>query len=216
MSTAEVTPVGTTVLLVRHAQSTMAGRFCGHSDAPLSEAGRAQLPQIVRCLERWPVARVYTSDLKRAYETAVAITDGKSLPLVVRAGLREINFGEWEGLSWEEIEARDPATASAWFANYPLQSAPGGESFEDYRSKVEDELTALLKEADRECMAVVTHAGFIRTALVNILDIPEKSMHKIELDCGGVTALHHTGRGWVVRAVNVLLGWSCGTDKSVP
>jgi alpha-ribazole phosphatase/probable phosphoglycerate mutase len=200
------TPIapGTTLLLIRHAQSTMSGRFCGHSDAPLSEAGREQLPHVVRCLERWPVTRVYTSDLKRAYDTAAAIATGRSLPLVMRPGLREINFGAWEGRSWEEIEATDPAGASAWLAQYPLLAAPGGQSLSDYRMQVESELAAIRSESDGHCAAVVTHGGFIRTALATILGIPEKSMHRIEVEHGGVTALNHSGGSWALRGVNLL------------
>jgi alpha-ribazole phosphatase/probable phosphoglycerate mutase len=197
------TSPGTTLLLIRHAHSTMAGRFCGHSDPPLSDAGRVQLPQIVRRLERWPVARICTSDLKRAYDTASAVASSRSLPLLVRIGLREINFGEWEGRSWEEIEARDPAAAADWLAQYPFAAPPGGESFADYRSKVEKELMALLEASGQECSAVITHGGFIRTALAMILGIPEKSMHQIELEYGCVTVLHHAGKGWMVGGVNL-------------
>jgi broad specificity phosphatase PhoE len=182
----------------------MAGRFCGHSDPSLSDEGRKQLPQIARCLEQWPITQVYSSDLKRAYETAAAIAAGRSLPLVVRAGLREINFGQWEGLSWEEIEARHPTLASAWLAEYPLRAAPGGESLVDYRLKVESELAAISGEVDQRCAAIVTHAGFIRTSLAIALGIPEKSMHKIELEYGGVTVFHRADGSWVVRGVNVL------------
>jgi alpha-ribazole phosphatase/probable phosphoglycerate mutase len=194
---------GATLLLIRHAHSTMAGRFCGHSDPPLSDDGRAQLPRVVRCLERWPVARVYTSDLKRAHDTAAAVAAGKSLPLLIRSGLREINFGQWEGLSWKEIEAQDPAAASKWLAQYPLLAAPGGEPPADYRAKVGNELAALLEASGHQCSAVVTHAGFIRMALSTILGIPDKSMHKIELDYGGMSLLQHAGDGWMVRGINL-------------
>ena len=113
------------MLLIRHAHSTMAGRFCGHSDPPLSDTGQKQLCQIAEHLERWPIAKVYTSDLKRAHATAAAIAARRSVPLVVRAGLREINFGEWEGLSWEEIEATASAAATSWLNHYPRRAAPG-------------------------------------------------------------------------------------------
>ena len=200
---APTTSPGTTLLLIRHAHSTMAARFCGHSNPPLSDAGREQLPEIIRGLEPWPVVRVCTSDLKRAYDTAAAIAASRSLSLVVRPGLREINFGEWEGRSWEEIEASDPASASEWLARYPLTAPPGGESFADYRAKVEKELRALLEASGQECSAVITHAGFIRTTLAMILGIPEKSMHQIELEYGGMTVLHHAAKGWMVGGVNL-------------
>jgi len=198
-------PSETTLLLVRHAHSMMAGRFCGHTDTALSDIGKKQLCDIANCLERWPISKVYTSDLKRAYDTAAAIAARKSLALRVREGLREISFGEWEGLSWTEIEARDPAAASLWLSDYPLQPAPGGESFQQYRSQVEAELQAVLKESEHGCVSVVTHAGFIRAALVSILSMSEKAMHKIEVDYGGITILRYAQQSWRVDGVNFAL-----------
>ncbi len=195
----------TTLLLIRHAHSAMAGHFCGHTDAALSELGEKQLSEIVDDLERWPISKVYTSDLKRAYDTAAAIAVHNALPLLPRAGLREISFGEWEGLSWAEIEARGPARAASWLSGYPAQAAPGGESFEQFRSRVEAELQALVQESEQQCVAVVTHAGFIRVALVSILGIDEGSMHKIEIEYGGVTILQHTQQSWKVEGVNANL-----------
>ena len=197
-------PSETTLLLVRHAHSAMAGRFCGHTDAALSELGEKQLPEIVHDLERWPITKVYSSDLKRAYDTAVAIATSKALPILSRAGLREICFGEWEGLSWAEIEARAPAEAASWLSGFPKQAAPGGESFEQFRSRVEAELQALVEECEQQRVAVVTHAGVIRLALVSILGIDERSMHKIEIGYGGVTVLQYARQqGWRVEGVNI-------------
>ncbi|HTC92560.1 MAG TPA: histidine phosphatase family protein [Terriglobales bacterium] len=193
----------TTLLLVRHAHSAMAGRFCGHTDAALSELGEKQLARIVDDLECWPITKVYSSDLKRSYDTAVAIATRKALPLLSRAGLREISFGEWEGLSWPEIEAKAPAAAASWLSHYPLQPAPAGESFEQFRSRVEAELQALVQECEQQCVAVVTHAGFVRVALVSILGIDESSMHKIEIGYGGVTILQYARQGWRVEGVNI-------------
>ena len=192
-----------TVLLIRHAHSTMAGRFCGHSDPPLSDTGQKQLCQIAEHLERWPIAKVYTSDLKRAHATAAAIAARRSVPLVVRAGLREINFGEWEGRSWEEIEATASAAATSWLNHYPRRAAPGGQSLKQYRLQVEAELRGILKELDQDRIAIVTHAGFIRAALVNILNIAEGSMHRVEIDYGGVTVLHYTQLSWRVEGINL-------------
>jgi len=180
----------------------MAGRFCGHTDAALSELGGKQLSEIVHDLERWPITKVFTSDLKRAYDTAAAIATHIALPLVTRAGLREICFGEWEGLSWAEIEARAPAEAASWLSLYPAQAAPGGESFEQYRSRVEAELQALVQQSEQQCVAVVTHAGFILMALVSILGMEKGSMHRIEIRYGGVTILQYAQQSWRVEGIN--------------
>ncbi|HZR27515.1 MAG TPA: histidine phosphatase family protein [Terriglobales bacterium] len=196
-------PSETTLLLVRHAHSTLAGRFCGHTDAALSELGEKQLPQIVDDLKRWPITKVYSSDLKRAYDTAAAIAAHRALPFVSRAGLREISFGEWEGLVWAEIEAKAPAEAGPWLSEYPIRAAPGGESFAQFRLRVEAELQALVQESEQQCVAVVTHAGFIRVALAGILGMDERSAHKIEIHYGGVTVLQYAQQSWRVEGVNI-------------
>jgi len=181
----------------------MTGRFCGQIDAELSETGRSQLPEIVRHLEQWPIAKVYTSDLKRAYDTATAIAAGRSLPLLPRTGLREISFGDWEGRSWNEIEATAREQAALWLRDYPHRPAPGGESLARFQARVESELEAILNESSEHCLAVVTHAGVIRVAIAKALAIDPSSMHKIEVACGGITILRREHHNWFLEGVNL-------------
>jgi len=181
----------------------MTGRFCGHIDAELSEGGRGQLPEIVRYLERRPIAKVYTSDLKRAYDTAATIAARRFLPLLPRAGLREISFGDWEGRSWNEIEAIAPEQAALWLRDYPHRPAPGGEPLAQFQARVESELEAILNESSEQCLAVVTHAGVIRVAIAKVLAIDPSSMHKIEVACGGITVLRREHDNWFLEGVNL-------------
>ncbi len=154
-----------TLLLIRHAHTEMAGRFCGHSDPELSATGCQQLSEMVIQLQPWALSAIYTSDLKRAVQTAEAIACHRNVPIELRTGLREINFGEWEGKSWEEIEKSDPAAASAWLKEYPNKPPPGGEAFRDFEQRVRKELSAMAALAECGVVAAVTHAGFIRTAI---------------------------------------------------
>ena len=87
--------------------------------------------------------------------------------LHVRHALREINFGQWEGITWNEIERRDNAYARRWIENYPSLPAPGGESFHEFERRVLDEVRDLSFKAETaDCaIAVVTHAGVLRTVL---------------------------------------------------
>lgn len=157
----------TNLLLIRHAETDMSGRFCGHSDPELNERGRGQLGGLLNVLSVHPIRRVYTSDLRRARYTAEFIAKHFAAELHVRPGLREINFGLWESLSWNEIEARYPIEAKKWAANYPDSTPPGGESFQQFESRVRSEIAVLRKEATKAPLAAVTHAGLIRVALTN-------------------------------------------------
>jgi adenosylcobinamide-GDP ribazoletransferase len=92
------------VLFIRHAETDMAGRFCGHSDPDVNAKGRAQLTELAHLLSAEAIDAVYSSDLRRARSTAQAIAAARNIPLSLRPALREIDFGQWEGLSWEQIE----------------------------------------------------------------------------------------------------------------
>jgi alpha-ribazole phosphatase len=84
-------------------------------------------------------------------------------------GLREIHFGEWEGLTWEAIEQRDPGYAERWLREYPACAAPGGEAFDRFESRVLKSMECLLRSETRP-MAVVSHAGVMRVVLQRLLE----------------------------------------------
>ena len=161
-------------LLIRHAETDMAGRFCGHSDPEINQQGQRQLVRLVNTLSEYATQRVYTSDLRRALQTAEAIAERFGTELCVRPGLREIHSGQWEGLSWNEIEIREPALAKNWVAAYPNVTAPGGESFQHFQERVRGEIAFLIAEATESSIAVVTHAGFIRVALTTLCGLSQQ------------------------------------------
>jgi len=186
-----------TLLLVRHAHTLMAGRFCGHSDPELSETGQGQLPAIVERVWRWPVSCVCASDLRRAFETAQAIARLGKLQIEARPALREIYFGDWENKSWEEIATRDPATAAAWLIAWPHHAAPGGESFGHFVERVKDELNALAGRRYGPCTVAITHAGFIAVAVSMVTGKPIASVRQPAY--GDVLEFQRFGDTWILR-----------------
>jgi alpha-ribazole phosphatase/probable phosphoglycerate mutase len=136
------------LLLIRHAETDMAGTFCGHSDPELNARGRVQLSELINRLRMEMIGVVYTSDLRRAHTTGMAIAEAFDVDCHVRSALREINFGRWEGITWEEIERRDDVYARRWIAEYPRLPAPDGESVRDFERRVLDEVTPLSLEAE--------------------------------------------------------------------
>jgi alpha-ribazole phosphatase len=177
------------LFLIRHAETDMAGRFCGHSDPELNERGRQQLAGVVDRLSEYAIRRIYTSDLRRARQTAEAIASHFGIGFEVRPGLREIHFGLWEGLSWSEIEASDPVLVRSWAERYPNSTAPGGESLQQFERRVRAE-SAFLFAAATECpIAVVAHAGFMRVLLTNFYGVLEEGGWKLTKEYGSVVAL---------------------------
>jgi alpha-ribazole phosphatase len=150
---------------VRHAATEMAGTFCGHSDPLVSAAGHQQIAALTGRLGKDGYDAVYTSDLRRAQTTAAVLAAFFSIPCVARPALREIHFGLWEGLTWSEIETRDPAYAARWMGAYPNIAAPCGEAFSDFERRVSAETDWLLNQKEHRHILVVSHAGVLRSIL---------------------------------------------------
>jgi broad specificity phosphatase PhoE len=156
------------ILFVRHAETDMAGTFCGHSDPEINARGHLQISELIDRLRLESIDVVYTSDLCRASATARAIAEAFGVECHARPALREISFGTWEGLSWKEIEQRDAAYARRWIVEHPMLPAPGGEAFRDFERRVLEEVVFLATKAAEQNIAVVTHAGVLRTVLCSL------------------------------------------------
>ncbi len=158
------------VLFIRHAETEMAGRFCGHSDPDLNARGREQLRDLAQLLSDEHIDEVYSSDLRRATSTAEAITVKR---ILLRPALREIDFGRWEGLSWQQVEQADAEYAREWIAAFPHLPAPAGESFGVFEARILAEVNQLIGE-DRGPIAIVTHAGVLRVVLRHLFGCSEQ------------------------------------------
>jgi broad specificity phosphatase PhoE len=156
------------MLFIRHAATDMAGTFCGHSDPEINGRGQEQTSELIDRLRQESINIVYTSDLRRAAMTASAIASAFGVECHVRPALREISFGTWEGLSWKEIEQLDAVYARQWIAEYPRLAASDGEAFSDFERRVLNEVEVLSTEATKKNIAVVTHAGVMRTVLCSL------------------------------------------------
>jgi broad specificity phosphatase PhoE len=166
------------LLFIRHAETDMAGRFCGHSDPPVNERGYRQIEELLKALEHEPIDSVYTSDLSRSRTTADAIARAFGLSSVAVPAFREIHFGEWEGLNWEEIEFRDEVYARRWSRAYPDLPAPSGEAFEAFRTRILTEVERLLATSNQKRAVVITHGGVMRVVLRALCGLDEKEAWK--------------------------------------
>jgi broad specificity phosphatase PhoE len=157
-----------TLILVRHAHTEMAGKFCGQIDPPLSTEGLAQLAKLSEKLTGHSFTHIFSSDLARTRQTAAAIASRHSLPIHLLRSLREISFGSWEGMDWDQVAAQDPAYAQRWLDHYPSIAAPGGEGLEDFRNRIRDAMDSIADQVRGGCAVVVTHGGVIRTFSGNL------------------------------------------------
>jgi probable phosphoglycerate mutase len=161
----------TTILLARHGETdwNLQGRFQGWADPPLNETGRAQARSLAEQLAEVPFDAVYSSDLRRAHETALIVAEPHAVPVVVDPGLREIDVGSWSGLTRPEIDAR-----------FPGADHHDGETREEHLSRVLEAVERIARAHPGERILIVSHGGSLRTLRRHALGEP---VHPIE-NCG--------------------------------
>lgn len=122
------------IILIRHGITdwNLVRRYQGHTDVPLNEQGREQARELAMMLEKMPIAAIYSSDLVRAYETAKIIAEGRSIPIYKLRELRETHFGNWEGLTIEEIHEKFPEDVERLKKDPIHGLRPGGGIPRDY------------------------------------------------------------------------------------
>ncbi len=156
-----------TLLLVRHAETALAGTFCGSADPPLNERGLAQLPglcaRLTESLAGSSLAAIYSSDLLRARQTSEAIADG--CVIYLRPALRQIDFGRWETLSWQQIEESDAVYAARWVSEFPNLAPGGGEPILIFKHRVLEEISFIRQQLAGQTVAIVTHSTVLRVLL---------------------------------------------------
>jgi broad specificity phosphatase PhoE len=190
------------LLLVRHATAEGNGRFQGHLDVPLTSAGRRELQLLCEKCSRYPVRAVYSSDLRRARQTADAIVRNFGLDVEVRPELREIHFGQWEGLSWNQIARRFPRLATLWIERFPLQTIPGGEPLRQFRKRIESGIREIVEANQGQCALIVTHAGVIRFTLGKALGLPTANLFRLAQVPCAINVIDFLENGAIVRCIN--------------
>jgi broad specificity phosphatase PhoE len=177
------------LILIRHGESdaNVQRKFCGFQDVDLTEKGIWQAKRLARRLEGVSVDTVYCSDLKRAYHTAEIIFGNRGKDIVSNPKFREINFGAWEGYTFEEVKSKFGYgdKFNSWLENIKVEvNIPQGESLVDLNDRVMAELNNVLKKYEKtdkdKTIALVCHGGTIRVILSNALNIGLKDMWNIE------------------------------------
>jgi alpha-ribazole phosphatase/probable phosphoglycerate mutase len=165
-----------TIIFIRHGETEMAGSFCGHSDPELNPAGESQVIRLAEEVAMLGIERIYSSDLRRASRTATAIAQRIGVGVGYLSALREIHFGLWEGLNWAEIEDRFPKQADRWLREFPLHSAPGGETYAEFTARIEAVIAPLLEAMTGKTTAIVTHRGVMRYVLTRFFGLSEEEV----------------------------------------
>lgn len=175
----------TRIVLVRHGQTAWNRevRFRGRADIELDEFGLKQAEATGRYLAaRWPVVAVYASRMRRAMQTAEAIARAHRLTARPLAGLLDIGFGEWQGLSPDEVSQRDPDLLHAWQQAPHTVQFPGGERLDVVQSRVVTALGEVIARHAGQTVALVSHTVVNRVLLCAVLGLGNEHFWRLQQD----------------------------------
>jgi len=191
----------TTVLLVRHgfSKANEKGFFAGHTDVDLSDLGYTQAT--LTCdyiLNNFKVDKVYSSDLKRAFNTVKGIGDKLKIEVKPERNFREIYAGDWEGLSFEDIKEKFPNEYAEWMVNTGFARCNNGESMQELQERAFNRLLEIAKQDEGKTVVIGTHAGVIRALECKINNIPLSDMKLVGwVANASVTVLNFDGERFI-------------------
>lgn len=158
----------TKIFLIRHGQTDGNARkqYCGLLDLELNETGRLQVERLACRLKKDSIYRIYASDRKRAMQSARIIFKGRRINKI--AGLREINFGIFEGKNHQEIRESNADIYEKWMSDPYNTVVPGSESLMDFQRRVTRALEKIVLANSNKTVAIVCHGGTISIILSRI------------------------------------------------
>lgn len=195
----------TRLLLLRHGQTELSvqRRYSGRGNPALTALGREQAVRAAKMLAgKGDISAIVTSPLGRARETAEAAGQALGIPVRVMEGLIETDFGDWEGLTFQEARERDPELHARWLGD-PSLPAPGGESFDQVRERIEAVRRDLVTLYPGANVLVVSHVTPIKTLLQLALGVGPSLLYRLHLDLAALSiAEFYPDGGSSVRLVN--------------
>ena len=183
------------IYLIRHGQTdwNTAGKIQGSTDIPLNETGRGQARCLARGMRSRPVARIFSSTLGRALETAGAVGEEQQVEIEPIEGLEEVGFGKWEGMTWKEIEVLYPEEYRRWLLNPVEVSPPGGELQGEIRLRCKKAMDTILSMAaeTKGDIAVVSH-GATLAYIIEYLMRDHPLEEEIIVNNVSITTVHYS------------------------
>jgi alpha-ribazole phosphatase len=188
--------------LVRHGETDAgsASRFWGRTDVGLGPCGLQQAEQLRDRLSTKKIDYVYSSDLKRTVTTALTIASIHNLQIVKCPELREIDFGEVEGLNFEEVKEKFPQVSWMWINHDPGLAYPGGESLSELEQRLQAFIDRIQNHAADDNILIVAHSGVLRTLICQLLDVDMKHRWNIRIDLASLSILE-TYSGFAVLSL---------------
>ena len=184
-----------TVLLIRHGQtySSLNNKLCGRTDEPLNNNGIKQMKGLIIFLNtKNKPDIIITSPLIRAKQSAQIIANTYNIIPIEAKELREIDFGDWEGLTFNEIKNKEPDEFIKWMRHPDKFTPTNGESIIDLNKRINNFMNKVLNNSEENStIYLITHGGPIRSVLINALKIPPSLYWNIKIPHGSATCLEY-------------------------
>jgi probable phosphoglycerate mutase len=195
----------TELLLLRHGHVDWHDpeRFRGRAELALSDLGRRQARAAAFAIATsWKPDAVYTSPLGRCRDTAAAIAEPFRLDVQPIEALADIDYGAWQGLTWDEAAGRWPAEIERWRRAPHLAAIPGGETLAALLSRTSAALCDLLRRHPAETIVVIAHDSVNRVLLLQALELPLSRYWYLRQDPCGLSTLSFGTDSFVVHSLN--------------
>ena len=193
------------IVLVRHGATdwNLQGRCQGSTDRDLSDVGIRQADQIAELLSEQEINAIYSSSLRRAQQTAERISQPHKLPVLIEEDVRELDHGELEGLTFNEIKANYADFLVRWRSEPAEICVPGGERLADVAERAWNGLNQIVqRHADAERILVVSHNFPILGIVCRVSGTHLNEYRTFHLDPCGITRLKYNGGDWDLTEVN--------------
>ena len=196
----------TRLLLVRHGETewNKIHRIQGQSDVPLNETGEAQALAVGRALAaEKEIAAVWASDLQRAWKTAEAITaHHPDLTIQAEPRMRELYFGDWEGLYWQKLSDEDARLAEKWRQDASKVTPPAGESMIEMAERVGQVMADVCAQYPEETVVIAAHGGSIRAMIAVAIQCPLSMAWRFGTDNTSIAELYIFPEGPFLKRLN--------------
>ncbi len=191
----------TIIDLIRHGEPQGGARYRGHRiDDPLSEKGWAQMWAAIGSASPWQ--QIITSPLQRCQAFADALAKKLGLPVQVDERFREVGFGDWEGLTKQQVQARSQSEYNDFYRD-PVNSRPqGAEALDRFMLRTSQALDEAIRNYQGRHILIVAHAGVIRSLVSYTLGGSADAMYRINVANAGMTRIVHSGQRTLLQYHN--------------
>ncbi|MBY0357546.1 MAG: histidine phosphatase family protein [Candidatus Obscuribacterales bacterium] len=190
--------------LLRHGETEFSkgGGFCGNTDIALTESGKQMAEQFADAYDKFPWQDIYCSPSKRAVDTALPLATRLGLELKKRDGLKEIDYGEWEGLTLEYVLEHQGAEYAKWESEPGWNSPPGGETAYEIASRAMRVISEVIETHKKGNVLVVSHKATIRIIICNLLGIElGRYRDRIDIPAASLSLLKFSEHGPMLQTL---------------